>query len=182
MTKSGMKRLFVALPLPESVRSGLGAVMDPELKGAKWVRSEQLHLTLRFIGDHPEAELETLKAALAKVSGSGFEARLAGLGTFGRPARVIWAGIVPADPVEALAARIESAVRCAGVPPEKRRFSAHVTLARLKQAPPIAVRDFLQRHQDLQTESFRGAAFGLYASKLSSTGAVYTEQARFPLT
>lgn len=177
-----MIRLFVALTLPESLRMRL-ASLGGGVPGARWVKPENLHLTLRFIGEVDEGMAEDIDAALADVSASSFDLRLAGVGHFGKPeaARILWAGIETNDAVDRLRASIESALVRAGLPAEKRRFSPHVTLARLRGAPGNRVEQFVAENAGFRADPVAIDHFTLYSSFLSSSGAIYTPEAEYPL-
>jgi 2'-5' RNA ligase len=176
-------RAFVALELGEDVRAALEkltASLRPRVSGARWVRPEGVHLTLRFLGDTPPSRIEQLLPLLAAAA-SGcepLEARLAELGTFpgpGKPPRVLWLGIQLPPPAFALQAECEGAAVAVGFPPEERPFRGHLTLARFRERvlrpalPPV----------DLGVFSLETLA--LVRSELRPGGAVYTPIARFPL-
>lgn len=175
-----MPRLFVAIDAPAEVREQL-ASLQREQKGVKWVPKEQLHFTLRFIGDFDD--VEAIKAALAQVSASPFSLAIAGTGQFPpkRAARVIWAGIAPVQEITALAAQIDKQVIAAGIAPEERAYSPHLTLARIKDAPLSFARAFLEAHHGIASEPFRVDRFHLYASELSPKGAKHTVLESFAL-
>lgn len=127
-----MIRLFVALELPPAVRDALLALMGG-VAGARWQRDDQLHLTLRFIGECDRHQAADIGAALASVNVTPFSLTLNGVGSFERRGRTdaLWVGVTPRAPVAALATRIDSALARVGLPPETRAFVPHVTVARL---------------------------------------------------
>lgn len=176
-----MPRLFVAIDVPDSVRARL-VPLKREQPGVKWERIENAHITLRFIGDFED--VEAIKAALATVRAPAFETAIRGSGQFPpkRSARVIWAGLHPVQEIIALASLIDRAVVSAGVEPDERSFSPHLTLARIKDAPPSFARAFLADHASLASENFRVDRFHLYQSELSSKGAVHTVLAVYSLS
>ncbi|MBX7078954.1 MAG: RNA 2',3'-cyclic phosphodiesterase [Nannocystaceae bacterium] len=169
-----MARLFLGLDLPDVVDEHL-SLLCGGVPGARWEPRENLHLTLRFLG---ELEGETQRRAieaLETVHAEPFVLELAGVGVFpprGEP-RVLWAGVADAGPVTELVRRIERALQRAGLPPEPRKFAAHVTLARLRDAPRERVAAFLAHHGLLRTASFEVDAFLLYSSVLGHAGAHY---------
>ena len=125
-----MHRLFVALPLPESIADQLLGLMDD---GAplRWQEAEQLHLTLRFIGEVERPIAEDLAVALGRMDWAPFTLALGGVGHFSRRrGGAFWAGVAPREPVATLAARIERAVQACGLPAETRAYHPHITLAR----------------------------------------------------
>jgi 2'-5' RNA ligase len=129
-------RLFVAIELPQPIKDRLVALCSG-LHGAKWAEPKQMHLTLRFVGDVDGPQASDIADALGQVFSPRFEIELAGLGDFssrGRP-NVLWVGVRPNAALTALQAKVESAVRRAGLALEGRRFHPHVTLARFADGP-----------------------------------------------
>jgi 2'-5' RNA ligase len=177
-----MLRLFVALSLPEALRLRL-APLGGGVPGARWTSPENLHLTLRFIGEVENGVADDLDAALAGVSAPAFDLTLSGVGHFGKAAaaRILWAGAEPNDALNHLQAKIETAVMHAGLPAEQRRFSPHVTLARLKRAPGNRVEQFVADHGDFKAAPISIDHYTLFSSFLSSSGAIYTPEAEYPL-
>ena len=176
-----MPRLFVALDVPDDVRTALTALRT-EFDGARWTKPEQLHGTLRFLGDTPEDRLAGLEAALAGVdTPPPLDLRLDGLTAFPSRRRplVLVARVTPTDELMSLQQRIEDTVQRLGFEAESRPFRPHVTLARLKHPDARAVHDWLRAHTADAT--FTADAFHLYASTLQSSGAVHERLASFPL-
>ena len=162
-----MIRLFVALALPPAIIDALGGLAEG-VPGARWLRDDQMHLTLRFIGE---------------VEADAFEMAVAGVGHFPPrgPPKLLWAGVRPNPALNLLQSRIESALGRAGLKPEGRNFSAHVTLARLNGAPVERVQAYLARHALFAAPPFMVEAFHLYSSRLSRDGSLYTIEASYPL-
>jgi RNA 2',3'-cyclic 3'-phosphodiesterase len=175
-----MHRLFVAVRPPEPVREMLLDLMDA-VPGLRWQDDEQLHLTLRFVGEVERPVAEDLAAALAAIRFEPFEIALAGLGRFDQHRRgVLWAGASPKEPLKALAAKVERACQSAGLPPERRAFHPHVTLARWSgAAPPLD--PLIERHASLTSPPFEVEEFILYESHLRRDGAHYEAIAANPL-
>lgn len=177
-----MMRLFVALELPPEIIGSLSALCEG-VPGARWMNDDQFHLTLRFIGEVDRLAFEDIAHSLSGIEADAFELALAGVGHYpprGAP-RVLWAGVRPSKALQALQARIESAVTRAGQPPEPRKFSPHVTLARFRVAPLDRVSTFLARHGLFATEPFAVTAFHLYSSRMAPSGSHYEIEASFPL-
>ncbi len=176
-----MIRLFVAIELPEEIRRRL-ASMSGGVPSARWVPEENLHLTLRFIGETPEDRLADIAAALAAVRGAPFEMTLSGVGHFEsrRRVRVLWAGIEPNAELAALHDRVESALVRAGLEPEGRKFSAHVTLARLNGVPAAKMVAWLAAGTAFHAPPVRIEGFTLLSSFLSRSGAIYSIVQDFP--
>src|SRR5262252_305452 len=142
-----MVRLFVSIELPEEVKRNL-VRMCCDVPGARWAEPEQMHLTVRFIGEVDGAVFRDIVSELDQVRAPGFDLTLKSVGHFpprGEP-HVLWVGVEKNAWLVGLRDRVESAVVRAGVAPEGRRFSPHVTLARLKGTPERAVGSYLATH------------------------------------
>jgi len=125
-----MHRLFVAIRPPEEIRDLLIDAMD-DSPALRWVGDEQLHLTLRFIGEVERPLANDIAAAFQDLRSSSFELRVAGVGKFERRSGgALWAGVEPKEKVAALAAKVERTLQQVGLEPEHRAFSPHITLAR----------------------------------------------------
>ena len=174
-------RLFVAIRPPRLVRERLIAAMGG-ISGARWQSDDQLHLTLRFIGEIDRRRAEDVHAALGAVHQAPFEMRLSGAGFFesrGKP-DVVWAGLAPPEPPTALHRKIDQALVRAGLAPERRAFVPHITLARLnRSAGPIG--GFLEQAGDLSGPAFTVDRFALFESDLTAERAVYSMLADYPL-
>jgi len=176
-----MHRLFVAIRPPEDVRDLLIDAMD-DSPALRWVGDEQLHLTLRFIGEVERPVAKDIAAALDRVCSSNFQIRISGAGKFEkRSGGALWAGIEPKTPVVGLAAKVERALQQIGLEPEHRAFSPHITLARWNRRNLEAVEAFLRRNSDLHSDPFDVDRFVLFESKLSRHGPHYEEIAAFAL-
>ncbi len=176
-----MHRLFVAIRPPEEIRDLLVDAMDD---GAdfRWQQDEQLHLTLRFIGEVERPIAEDLASALAAVRSSQFELRVQGTGRFEqRSSGALWAGVEPREPVAALAAKIERVCQSVGLEPERRAFHPHITLARWKGRRTREIATFLERTRGLASGPFAVDRFILFESRLSRHGAHYEEVASYAL-
>jgi 2'-5' RNA ligase len=177
-----MHRLFVAIRPPEVVRDLLIDAMD-DSPALRWVGDDQLHLTLRFIGEVERPLANDLAGGLERVRSPVFDLRISGVGKFEqRSGGALWAAVQPKEPVAALAAKVERAVQQVGVEPERRAFMPHITLARWNRRNVEAVESFLRRNADLSSQPFAVDRFILYESRLSRHGAHYEEVAAFQLT
>ncbi len=177
-----MIRLFVALSLPESVRLRL-STLGGGVPGARWLKPENLHLTLRFIGEVDHGAADDLDAALGGIVAPAFDITLASVGYFGKTnaARLLWAGVQPNDALNRLQSKVEAAVTQAGFQAEQRRFSPHVTLARLKRAPAGRIEEFVANQAGFHTGPITINHFTLFSSFLSAKGAIYTPETEFGL-
>ncbi|WP_119167168.1 RNA 2',3'-cyclic phosphodiesterase [Algihabitans albus] len=175
-------RLFVALSLPEDVRERLD-MLDSGLPGARWVAAENLHLTLRFLGEVDSAQARDLDDTLSAIDAPGFALTLQGLATFGDGAKVraLYADVAPNPALLHLQAKVESAVARAGLPLERRKFKPHVTLARFKGDPGPKLGHYLGQHGLLRIGPFPVDHFLLYSSLLGAEGPHYTEEVVYDL-
>ena len=176
-----MLRLFVAIRPPAEIRRRLTDIMGG-VSGARWQDDDQLHLTLRFIGEVDRHQAEDVHAALGAIHHPPFEAAVDGLGTFDRrgQAEIIWAGVGPQEPLKALHNKVDQALFRVGVAPDRRAFHPHITLARLNRSSG-PVEDLLARMSGFSTDAFAVDAFALYESRLTPEGAVYSMIARYRL-
>ena len=175
-------RLFLALSLPAPLRDRLAALCTG-VPGARWVAPENLHLTLRFIGEVDGSQARDLDTALAQVRTARLAVTLAGVDRFGsgRRLRALWVGVEPNPELDRLYRKLDQAVRGAGLAPEGRKFKPHVTLARFKGDPGRRLHDYLAHHAIFRAEAFEARDFVLYSSFLSHGGAIYTAEAVYPL-
>jgi 2'-5' RNA ligase len=175
-----MHRLFVAIRPPDPVIDLLLDTMEgvPELR---WQDDEQLHLTLRFIGEVERPLAEDVAAALGSLRFAPFEIRIAGVGRFDHRKRgALWAGIEPRAPLAALAAKVERLCVSVGLAPEHRAFHPHITLARWGRGVGSLLDAFLARHAALRSDAFTVDAVTLFESRLGRGGAHYEAIATYP--
>ncbi|MCB2067573.1 MAG: RNA 2',3'-cyclic phosphodiesterase [Erythrobacter sp.] len=177
-----MQRLFVALSPPVAIGDALLDLQEG-VAGARWSDADNLHLTLRFVGEVGPHTLRDLATALADVRFDPFALTLAGVGHFAGKGRstAIWAGVQPSAELDLLQMRVEMACRRAGLPPETRRFAPHVTLAWLNSGS-AQIGGWLARHGTLRLPAWPVAHMALYESDLTPNGPVYSELCRFPAT
>jgi len=176
-----MHRLFVALRPPEAIRDLLIDAMD-DSPALRWVSDDNLHLTLRFIGEVERPLARDVAASLSRIRYPAFELKISGLGRFEqRNGGALWAGVDPRKPVAELAAKVDRACVLAGLEPERRAFHPHITLARFGRRNAEAARDFERRNADLESEPFAVDRFILFESQLSRHGPHYEEVAQYEL-
>jgi len=169
-----MIRLFVGIALPTDLRNRL-AVVSSGLPGARWIDRENLHMTLCFMGQVDDPMVDDIDLALSTVRGPAFDFSISGIATFGRGHQVhtLWAK-VEADPaLQALQAKIETAMRNLGLPIEGRKFTPHITLARTKRAQSSKIAEWLQTGGGLIAGPVRVDSFVLFRSHLGSGAAHY---------
>ncbi len=177
-----MIRLFVGLALPGEITRSLAGLAHG-LAGARWVEERNLHLTLRFIGEVAEPVAEDIHHELAAIGAAGFGLDIKGLGLFGdgHRAHTLWAGVERGAPLVDLAGRVDAAVIRGGARPEPRRFTPHITLARIKDCAPAQVQDFIATMPHPRWDNVVMADFVLFQSALTRHGAQYDVLARYPL-
>ena len=176
-----MLRLFVGIEFPPELKLRM-SLLQCGVAGAKWVDPGNFHLTLRFIGEVDEGTAADIDEVLLRLKARSFSLQLAGTGTFGgdKP-RQLWVGVEREPALGTLQAKIEQALIRIGLPPEPRKFSPHVTLARLRDAPLDKLHEFLVAHAQFLADPLRVEGFSLIASFQTKSGSVYEDQADYPL-
>lgn len=181
-------RLFTGIPIPDAVKQSLARLLDKLRPAArlKWSPVANLHVTTKFIGEWPEARLGELESALVEVPvGGRLGIAIQGLGWYPNPhsPRVFWAGVRSGEGLQALAAAIDQRLAKLGIEPEARAFSPHLTLARIKDAVPLAgVRQAVASLDSVDFGAFEASHFHLYLSEPGAGGSVYKSLAQFPLS
>lgn len=173
-------RLFIGIRPPVAVREALIDTMEA-LKGARWQDDEQLHLTLRFIGEVERPVANDLAAALASITWQPFDLALESVSHFERKGMptAIWARVLPTPELNGLRRKIERVCDLTGLGRETRRFTPHITIARLnRHTGPIA--PWLTRHASFRT-TWQVDGFTLFESHLLASGAHYAVAAHYPL-
>ncbi len=175
-----MHRLFVAIRPPAAIRAALAALMGG-VSGARWQSDEQLHLTLRFIGEVDRHRAEDVAAALGGIHHPRLSLTLDRLGQFDRQGHVetIWVGVGPVEPLAALHNKIDRALERVGIAPDNRTYMPHITLARLGRDAG-ALTGMLE-DRAVPRLSFETDEFILFESHLGHGGASYAPVARYPL-
>ena len=178
-----MLRLFVALEIPNEVRRAIASI-GTGLPDARWVAPENLHITLRFIGEVEEYVAEEIDAELVGIRACPFTVALSGLGCFESRNRVraVWARVVGGEELSQLQRSIELALRRAGLAPDTHKFVPHVTLTRLRQVPVDEVVPYLQLHGDFRSVPMVADRFTLFRSHLGRSGSHYEPLTLYPLS
>ena len=177
-----MIRLFVGIPVPPDVRQRLH-VLAAGLQGARWISPENMHLTLRFIGDVEEHRGDDINDALGAIHEPSFVVALSGIETFGcgHMVHTIWAAIVREPALLHLQGKIERALIGAGLDAEGRKYTPHVTLARVRKSPKGKVAAWLADYGGMNLPPFNVDGFALYSSHLSHSGAHYEMISQYDL-
>ena len=176
-----MPRLFTGLELPSQVIQTL-SLMRGGLPGARWIDPDNYHLTLRFIGDVDTGLAREIAFMLGQVKRKDFELRLDGLISFGgnRP-RAVVATVAPSQALMELQAEHERLLRRVGLEPEGRKYTPHVTLARLRDSSSRQVAEYLGDRGSFRSAPFRAERFVLFSSRNAVGGGPYVVEAAYPL-
>ena len=176
-----MPRLFTGLEIPDDIVQAL-SMLRGGLPGARWIDPENYHLTLRFVGDVDHVVAREITFMLGKVQRAGFELRIDGLSSFGgRKPRAIVATIAPSQAVMELQAEHERLMRRIGIEPEGRKYTPHVTLARLRDTSSLQVAEYLSARGAFRSAPFTVSGFVLFSSRASVGGGPYVVEAAYPL-
>lgn len=179
-----MPRLFIAIDFPNQIKNEISNIFFG-VKGAKWVKWEQIHLTLRFIGDVDESTYRDIDAALEDIDIPTFSLKLKGTGVFPprRQPKILWVGIEENKELIELHDQIEENLISIGLDPEDKKFYPHVTAARIKQRISFdEVTPFLSANGLFSTAPVQVSEFHLYSSILSSHGAEHRREVSYPLS
>jgi len=177
-----MVRLFAGIEIPPAVADAL-AMLRGGLPGARWIDPENYHLTLRFIGDIDDDDAREVAYMLGKVRRPPFDLRLSGLSSFGgRKPRAVIAEADGGGALLDLQAELERLIQRVGLEPESRKYTPHVTLARLRDSSSQQVADYLAARGHFRSASFPVSGFVLFSSKASVGGGPYIVEAAYPLT
>ncbi|HOG53012.1 MAG TPA: RNA 2',3'-cyclic phosphodiesterase [Bacillota bacterium] len=184
-----MKRMFVALDLPDALKGQMSlcpAFRDMGYRGISWVKPENMHLTLKFLGDTEESGLDRLRSALTGVAAShrAFTVSYSGVGRFGRGGYTssIWVGVHDrTGGLARLAADIETALMPLGFEKEGRRFSPHITLCRVREGSDLPPWDQIKGSFSNLDASVLHDGFSLYESVLTREGPIYTRDSWYEL-
>ena len=177
-----MPRLFTGLEIPPEVGQSL-AMLRGGVPGARWIDPENYHVTLRFIGDIDGLAANEIASLLPRINRKPFDVTLQGLSSFGgKKPRAVVASVVPSRPLIELHAELERLMQRIGLTPEGRKFTPHVTLARLRTASNQDVADYLSLRGYFPTRVFRASRFVLFSSRASVGGGPYVVEDAYALS
>ena len=177
--------LFVGIDPPHTIKVLLLSAMGG-ISGARWQRADQLHLTLRFIGEVDRHTAADVAAALSGVHHPEVTMSLSGTDVFGKAGRpdTLWVGVTPEEPVKVLHNKVDQCLARVGLEPEKRQYKPHITIARFgarSGARTGTLNGFLEQSGGLSSPPFTVTDFCLYESRLTQEGPSYTILERYPL-
>lgn len=176
-----MPRLFIGLELPDDVAASLSGLRGG-LPGARWVDPADYHLTLRFIGDIDRRAAREIEDELSEIDADAVPISIGSLGVFGgdKP-HTLYAGVVPSRELLDLHAESERCLRRLGMKPEGRKFTPHITLARLRSTSVLDVVDYLSAHCLFGRQDFTAERFALFSARETFGGGPYIVEAAYPL-
>lgn len=174
-------RLFVALPIPDTVALRL-SMLQSGVIGARWQPREQLHITLRFLGEINCSMLRDIDDMLNGIHDPPFTVELKGVGEFGHEKpHALWADVASNEALMHLQRKVERAMEQLGIVPDNHKYKPHVTLAYLRGTLPGLVMDWLTDRARFEGGAFAVKEFTLYSSQLSGTGSKYRVERVYPL-
>jgi RNA 2',3'-cyclic 3'-phosphodiesterase len=178
---TAMPRLFTGIELPSAVRQQLASLKAP-LPGVRWLEPENFHLTLRFAGDIDNPSAREFAEELARIEMPAFSLRLSGLGVFGsKDPHTLWAGVEPNPLLSTLAQANETAARHSGLAINRRKFTPHVTVARLRYPRVSALARYLNNNSGFRSRTFDVTDFVLFSARPRTGGGPYAVEERFAL-
>ena len=179
-----MIRLFAGIELPENIKEQLYALRGG-VPNAKWVEKDNLHITLRFIGNKDEDDANDLHDGFMQLRAPAFDLQMAQVGFFanGLQMRHLWAGVSNYQALDFLHDKLESVVSRHRLPPDKHKFHAHCTLAKLYGAGVEDVHKFLEYNNLFRSPDFHIDHFTLFSShpRTDGDGSYYRVEAQYPL-
>ena len=175
-------RVFIAIPLPVDIRASLGSLCHG-IAGAKWTRPENMHITLRFLGELSEDEARDLDGELSEIEFPIFDLTFRSFGCFDKRGQVhtLWAALDKSPPLERLFEKVESASVRAGLEKARRKFKPHTTLARFRHVEDREIGTFMESCNPYSSELFPVESFVMYQSIRSHEGPRYVVLAEYPL-
>lgn len=171
------KRLFIGLELPDSLQRLL-ARLTTDLPGAHWHMPQDLHITLRFLGQLDPVRQQAILPLLRSSSVAPFRLQVSGVGDFDQ--RILWAGLAPSDPLLALKQQLDLGLQAMSLPADMHDYHPHITLARIKADHQDSLRDFIEAYQQLELPSWEVSHLSLFESRNNDQGR-YHVLGRYPL-
>ncbi len=169
-------RLFLAIDLPENIQDQVTNLQCPELEQVRWSKTPQLHITLVFLGEQPEASLDEIIEAVSEISFEPFELYLSQIDHF--RSGIIWLGVEGCEPLQRLQKSLSHKIRQLGISLEQRKYTPHITLGRCKQITPDILEAVAYKALGFN-QRFTVDSFQLKSSVLRADGAAYTTEGSF---
>ncbi len=177
-----MMRLFLAIQVPDEVIDE-AVPLQMGLPGARWTEPDQMHLTLRFVGDADGVQYQDIGHAMRRIRHEPFDVELTGLGVFPPKgaARTLWLGVAQSERLAALQRKVDMAVTRLGFKSTRKRWIPHVTLARLGGTPSSRLGNYIAGNAMVRLPAFEATGFSLYTSTLHPSGSIYEVEETFEL-
>ena len=175
-----MPRLFTGLEIPTAISERL-MLLRGDIVTARWIAPENYHITLRFLGDVSQAVANEFTSRIEQLSFEPFQLQIKGVGHFGtKRAHALWAAFEPCEELTKVYKAHEKAAQEVGLDPETRKFTPHITLARLSRTRPQTIAPFLADFANFKPEPFTVTQAALYSAKPSTGGGPYVVEDLFP--
>ena len=177
-----MPRLFIAIDIPEPVKDKI-CELRRNLPGVRWTVREQIHITMRFIGDSDDVFFKQIKSSLSEIKLPPFGLEISSSGFFPHERRpsVLWLGCNESRALSDLKDYMDLILDSCGIPPESRKFMPHITIARLKMIREKECLNLYSIYKGLFPLKFDVSEFILYSSLLKSDGAEHSKESVYPL-
>lgn len=176
-----MPRLFTGVEIPAGIAERL-SYLRGGLPGARWISTENYHLTLRFVGDIDMVAAEAVAETMSRIRRTSFSLRITGLGALGtRKPHAIVARIEPSSRLTELQTEHERLIQRLGLPPDGRKYTPHITLARLRNASTRDIADYLTLRGGFSAGPVPIERFVLFSSRDSVGGGPYVVEEAYPL-
>ena len=179
-----MPRLFTAIEIPEAIAREAARLQHPAIAEARWIKPPSFHITLRYIGNVDDSAAAEIDAALAVIAARPVSVQLSGVGYFGGAhPRALWIGIAPHASLEALYRQIDQRLTALGLPSERKRYTPHLTLARMRRTIMLPVlQNWLSAHSQFHAAPFIAERFALFSSRYNKSRAnPYIAERLYPL-
>lgn len=176
-----MPRLFSGLEIPHTVAERLSH-LNNGLKKARWIEPNDYHITLRFFGDIDERQAQDIADHFSAIRKPPFDVELRDIRIFGGDnPRTLYASVLPNPRLSALQSALEQMAQRAGCKPEMRKFTPHVTIARVKRVSRDALADWLSAYGEFHHPAFKIERFAIFSAQPSKGGGPYLVEEAFPL-
>lgn len=175
-------RVFIAIPLPVDIRASLASLCHG-IAGAKWTQPENMHITLRFLGELNDEQCRDLDDELSEINCPRFDLTFRSFGCFDKRGHVhtLWAALDKSPELERLFEKVESASVRAGLEKARRKFKPHTTLARFRHVEDREIGTFMESRNPYSSEPFPAQSFVMYQSLRGNEGPRYEVLAEYPL-